>query len=118
MILRRALSCVVLTAAFLTVAQATAAQDETRKASSPARNSAKATAKATQPNCAVEQQTCVPLAPVPKVAPLNSARAKAEDPKTQWIFQGPPENTLPFQNDLSPVKKKPVGGLVGLEFPF
>ncbi|MCW2284074.1 putative membrane protein [Rhodoblastus acidophilus] len=96
-----------MTAAVLTAVPATAEQDEAHRA---------AKAKAADPNCALEQQTCVPKLPQP--APLNEKTAKADAPKTQWIFQEPPQNTLPFQNDLSPVKKKPVGGLVGLEIPF
>lgn len=116
MVSRRAIPFVLLIAAILNAAHATAAQDDARDAASSARRPEKA--KAVKPHCALEQGTCVPSPNVTQSVQLNDARGKAEDAKTQWIFQGPPQNSLPFQNDLSPVKKKPVGGLVGLEFPF
>jgi hypothetical protein len=106
-------SRLIAVAAFAHLASAADAAPSDPSATAP-RKPVKARTLA--PQCALEARTgCAPG--TPKQVPLNRDRGRAEDAGTKWIFQGPPKSGLPFENDLTP-KKKPVGGLVGIEFPF
>jgi len=97
----------------------TGAQVEAQTPRQPAPSTRKVEkAKAAKPHCALPQATNACAAGgAPQPVPLNGPDGLAQEAKAEWIFQEPPKNALPFQNDLSP-KKTPLGGLVGLKFPF
>jgi hypothetical protein len=114
------ISSIVLLAVVLSATQAVASPTtEPEKQSSYLKRKAPK-AKILAPQCSLDQGVngCAASGVVPKHLALTGGRGRTDDAKSKWIFQGPPRNTLPFENDISLPKKPPVGGLVGLEFPF
>jgi len=48
----------------------------------------------------------------------NADPAHSQGDKSKIIFDGPPERSPQFENDVPPPKKTSVGGRVGVEFSF
>lgn len=121
--------CLTLTAALSFSAQAAAQTpaEPTTQAAAPTATAPAAQAKPPRkkakrpaPQCSIDresQNACGPPADASKHVQLDAFRARADD-GTKVIFGEAPKYALPFQNDLSPAKKTPVGGVVGVEFPF
>ena len=121
--------CLALTAAFSFPAHADAQTPAEPAAQAAAQTPDAPTIQARQPRkkakrpaprCSIDQESTNPCGPpaTPKHVQLNVARARADDAGTKLIFGEAPKYPLPFENDLSPVKKTPVGGVVGVEVPF
>jgi hypothetical protein len=120
MTLKPKFSFVVLTLAVLSVGQGAAASVSAPSEKFRPLKGKTAKAHLAAPRCSLDQgpKACAISGGAQKHVQLNGGRSRVEDARTKLIFQGPPKHSLPFENDLSPLKKKPVGGLVGLEIPF
>lgn len=116
--LTAALSFAAQAAAQTPAAPATRAAAQTLPAPAPQAKPLRKKAKRPAPQCSIAPGSTNPCGPpaAPPHVQLNGARA--EKSGTKLIFGEAPKYALPFQNDLSPVKKTPVGGVVGVEFPF